>query len=506
MKILVTQNKNLLRFSNQLPYYQNNYSMKINKPTLNNINNINIPQANIMQGNYLYQVPINVVNENICPNSIYNPQLRYTYSNNTHYENKLLPVNKNFIPINPVLNSNITQNTLKNQNTSKNQNTNNVITNKILINKKNKKTQKNSKNEMKKTKEKENYIEEIRTDSMVHGISHEHMNILLEKMEKFICKIKCDKGGFGTGFFCNIPLNWNNSIKVIMTNNHVLNEDDIKIDKIIKFSINNEKENYEIRIDESREKYTNEKYDITIIEIKEEDNLDINSFFEIDKKIFIENNNKNLKNKQINLLHYGGGKMKFSPGKIINIYENYEENYTLDHNCDSEKGSSGGPLINSDTFLVIGIHKGGCESLNSNKGIFLKEPIEKFKNEINNKEKNIKKNNIENINELKKESKIIQKEQRKNIIKKILNGLFKFFKGNSSNAGTKKTAATCCYYFNSCNYIDTSLTKFNAIQDMPTEIIKVKPPSQTASQEIKPYYSINKISTPIVNGTFQSIY
>ena len=151
MKILVTQNKN---FSNQLPYYQNNYSMKINKPTLNNINNINIPQANIMQGNYLYQVPINVVNENICPNSNYNPQLMYTYSNNTHYENKLLPVNKNFIPINPVLNSNITQNTLKNQNTSKNQNTNNVITNKILINKKNKKTQKNSKNEMKKQKKK----------------------------------------------------------------------------------------------------------------------------------------------------------------------------------------------------------------------------------------------------------------------------------------------------------------------------------------------------------------
>ena len=54
-----------------------------------------------------------------------------------------------------------------------------------------------------------------------------------------------------------------------MTNNHVLDENNIKIgDKII-YSLNNNKINKQIIIDESRITFTSKKYDITIIEIKE---------------------------------------------------------------------------------------------------------------------------------------------------------------------------------------------------------------------------------------------
>ena len=79
-------------------------------------------------------------------------------------------------------------------------------------------------------------------------------------------------------FFCKIQYTYNITLKVLMTNNHVLNEQDILSGKKIKFSINNELIFYEIEINETRKIYTNKKYDITIIEIGENDKLDKISF------------------------------------------------------------------------------------------------------------------------------------------------------------------------------------------------------------------------------------
>jgi hypothetical protein len=64
---------------------------------------------------------------------------------------------------------------------------------------------------------------------------------LIPKIKTNICKIKCSGGGFGTGFFCNIPYKWQLTLKVLITNNHILKEKDLLGNKIIKFSINNEK-------------------------------------------------------------------------------------------------------------------------------------------------------------------------------------------------------------------------------------------------------------------------
>ena len=75
-------------------------------------------------------------------------------------------------------------------------------------------------------------------------------------------------------------------MKVLITNNHVLKEEDILPGKSIKFSIQNENRNYEIILDESRNIYTSEKYDITIVEINKSDKLDEIGYFDIDKEIF----------------------------------------------------------------------------------------------------------------------------------------------------------------------------------------------------------------------------
>jgi hypothetical protein len=109
---------------------------------------------------------------------------------------------------------------------------------------------------------------------------------LLNLMEKRICKIICGNST-GTGFFCNLIIDeWNSLMKVLITNNHVLNEDNIKQGKKIKFSMNDDEQNYEIEIDKERNIYSSEKYDITIIEIKKEDKIKPDSFFEIDDNIY----------------------------------------------------------------------------------------------------------------------------------------------------------------------------------------------------------------------------
>ena len=67
-----------------------------------------------------------------------------------------------------------------------------------------------------------------------------------------------------------------------MTNNHVLKSDDIQQDKTIKFSINDDKSFYNILIDKTRKTYTDVSYDVTIIEIREDDKIEENSFFELE--------------------------------------------------------------------------------------------------------------------------------------------------------------------------------------------------------------------------------
>ena len=55
----------------------------------------------------------------------------------------------------------------------------------------------------------------------------------------------------------------------------------------------------------NRKKYTSEKYDTTIIEINpKNDNIDINSFLEIDEGIYEDNLNQKYQYKSIYALHY----------------------------------------------------------------------------------------------------------------------------------------------------------------------------------------------------------
>ena len=206
---------------------------------------------------------------------------------------------------------------------------------------------------------------------MESNISFNEMKQLMEMAKTHICKIYSNNSK-GTGFFCNIQFGLD-KYKFLMTNHHLFNETHIQLGKNIKFSVDNDKITYNISIDNKRKIYSNSDYDVTFIEIKEDDRIDEKSFFDFDQGIFQENANLMFKDRQIIFLYYEKGEeMKFSNGIIKSI----DDNGIISHTCDSTFGSTGGPLINKENFKVIGIHCGKGKIFK--KGTFLKGPIEKF--------------------------------------------------------------------------------------------------------------------------------
>ena len=267
---------------------------------------------------------------------------------------------------------------------------------------------------------------------------------ILSQMDKYICKIYLGNGkeGTGTGFFCKIPFH-NKLLPVLITNNHIIGENDLKIGKIIKLSIydiNNKRnkmnkmnnshieEFKKIKIDNSRKKYTNpdNKIDITIVEIKPIDK--INYFLEYDKDIINKDEEfikYEYKNKSIYILHYPYGELNVSYGLINYIIDKKR----INHKCSTEEGSSGSPILLLKTYKVIGIHYGSDpNNTNLNYGTFIKYAIDLFNNKYQN-------NNEFNI---KKKENTLKKEQKNNILKKKSDTCFNNDKKNSGDIHYKK--------------------------------------------------------------------
>ena len=188
--------------------------------------------------------------------------------------------------------------------------------------------------------------------------------IELFNMENSMCKIFYEKiedneikKGKASGFLCEIdefPIKYG-----LFTNNHVLNENDIKKGNTINIECLN-KLSYikkKIKIDENRRVYTNKYLDYTCIEIYPSDGF--KDYFKIDPIVF---NNKNyLNNSDIFILQYPeGNELCFSYGKVLSLKENY-----IVHTASTKDGSSGSPIIRrSEDNYIIGLHYGGFKKKN----------------------------------------------------------------------------------------------------------------------------------------------
>ena len=225
-------------------------------------------------------------------------------------------------------------------------------------------------------------------------ISIKGTEIILKQMKECICKIYLKDGTKGTGFFCNIKYK-NKNIKIMITNNHIIDDKYIKENDRIEITLNYDKEKDDdkdkrnIILNNNRKIYTNKEYDTTIIEIYPEKDK-IYNYMDIDDR-YTENSNI-IYEKSIYIIQYPlGEKIGVSYGIINNI-----DKYNIEHYCSTYKGSSGSPILDISNNKIIGIHIGGEKEREINRGILLIYPI----NDILKKEN--EKNEIEIILKIKK--------------------------------------------------------------------------------------------------------
>ena len=197
-----------------------------------------------------------------------------------------------------------------------------------------------------------------------------------EQIKNCIFRIHKD-GSNGTGFFCFIIDQNKKKVPVMITCEHVIGREYLENSKVIKISFNNGNTSTDIKLNSSRKFYVSKQYDITIIEIKNRDNINDNSFLEIDEKIYQDNPFELFARKSVYIIqypHYINASVSY--GIINNINEKSE----LKHFCITNEGSSGAPIINLENNKVIGVHKGGAQNnnFNFNIGTFLKTPINEY--------------------------------------------------------------------------------------------------------------------------------
>ena len=134
--------------------------------------------------------------------------------------------------------------------------------------------------------EEEKTIKEIAIRN--HGVPIQQTEItkLFQKGTESMCKIhilKNGKSGTGTGFFCSIRHSNLNLNVVLLTNNHILDEEFLKEGNIIEYESGNEIIK-QIKITKERRFFTNKDLDYTCIEIFETDKIlnyfEINDYYE----------------------------------------------------------------------------------------------------------------------------------------------------------------------------------------------------------------------------------
>ena len=229
-------------------------------------------------------------------------------------------------------------------------------------------------------------------------------------LPKEICKIELEtKKGSETssGFILSFPIDLE-LINCLITNDQTINNETINNNKIM--NIIYEKNKFaNIKLDKNKryiKSFIDNRYDITVVEILDEDNIPKDYFL---KPEFDELINNSLINNEIYIPQYiDGQKLRKAEGIIKDIIK-----YEFSHLANTIKGSSGSPIILKNSNKVIGIHKGGA-LYEENYGVFIYPVIKLIKEEIRQKVNN---NNINERNIIYNESLINDKyEENKKLI------------------------------------------------------------------------------------------
>ena len=214
-----------------------------------------------------------------------------------------------------------------------------------------------------------NRIKEVDTKNSLNILDLNIYNAI-----KSVCKIITNNGN-GSGFLIKLFKN-NQKFFCLMTNEHVVTKEMIKLKQkiILYYDAQNERKEIVLNKDERFiEEYTNKNLDIAIIEIIKQDNINENYF------LLPYFGDYNLVNQDIFIIQFPKGDLGTSKGKIIGI-----NNYEITHDVATQPGSSGSPIFLENSTRVIGIHKEGAPLVKLNYGDFIYPIVKDFelKNQI----------------------------------------------------------------------------------------------------------------------------
>ena len=238
------------------------------------------------------------------------------------------------------------------------------------------------------------------------------------RASKSVCKIIIPPKEMSSGFLIQLFKD-EKEFYCLMTNEHVITKE--MIDQKIKIDIyyDSQSKFRKIKLNPNErliKDFKDIQMDVIIIEIISKDDIP-KDYFLLPLIDYMDNYDK-LINKEISIIQYPRGEMKYSYGEIK--YLTYDPKYQFSHNANTDEGSTGSPIFLKRTTKVVGIHKSGIKlkNIKENFGDFIWPIFTYFKNySDNNKESKILNKEIKNNNNYYINKQIISnKEFSKNII------------------------------------------------------------------------------------------
>ena len=290
----------------------------------------------------------------------------------------------------------------------------------------------------------------------------------MDQMEQSFYKIsptnQNDK--FGNGIFCKIKIN-QIIIPILITSCRVIDGRYVEYNDSFNILINNELKT--IEFGDKIYKYINKEYDLTVIRIKENNEIKLN-FIELDDKLYEKESEMIYSKESIYIIHYNNqNKISVSYGII-----NYISKSQLICSCNINPNENCAPIFNLYNNQLIGIYN---ISKYYAKGIVLKYIINEFIKIHKNKKVN---NEIEITIQVDKEdinkniyylNKVFEQLNELNTelyINEKRSGFNKYFKPNNEGEYNIKlkfyiNLINCSYMFAECvNIIDINFISFKS--------------------------------------------
>jgi len=329
-------------------------------------------------------------------------------------------------------------------------------------------------------------------------LTEEQKKTIIDQATNCICYIKNEYSD-GAGFFCLIPNSDFARLQPVLISSYLY----LKDKKILRLFYKNQEKIIDL---ESRHVYSNATFVITIIELKD-DEFPPEIFLMLDDLI---NNtgkedilNAQYINQDIYLIYSNkGNNPEYSYDKIKEIKDFLIKDY-----CPKEYIHAGFPILNLNSFGVIGFHKGKSGKTDSNLGMIIRVPIMEY----NKSKEGLTKQNTELLNIVKETDEpksILELISQKYLKDKddLVNKLNDFliiseFTDDYKDEVTSKFKKNLTKAFDTKTDTNTLLNLLSKVKGLPNLVVYINIGDKTDKGDVKQLYFVNgKID--LVDNTF----